>query len=211
MAKDCPARFVNFSKNLDEQRTYIIFGMVRSGTSMIAGLLWRIGIDMGNHDSGQYEDWNLNLNSLKKKGEGISKLKKNICLNNKEKEIWGWKDPLFANYAYELIEAIRNPYFILVLRDPFAITERLNVKDDDLIGKMQRAIKVQKKSLDLIESLQRPSMIVSYERSTRNRLKLIEELSKFAGKEYESFDEAFKEKLYKFMKPGRYKDSSSFV
>ena len=56
----------------------------------------RIGIDMGNHDTGQYEDWDFNLRSLKKKGEGISELKKNICVNNKEKEIWGWKDPLFC-------------------------------------------------------------------------------------------------------------------
>ncbi len=50
MMKDLPARFINFPESLHDQRTYIIFGMVRSGTSMMAGLLWRIGIDVGNYE-----------------------------------------------------------------------------------------------------------------------------------------------------------------
>ena len=212
MIKDCPARFINYSNNFEEERTYIIFGMVRSGTSMMAGLLWRIGIDMGNHDTGQYEDWDFNLRSLKKKGEGITEYKKNIIKNNVEKKIWGWKDPLFAKYAIELIDVIRNPYFIVVFRDPFAITERLAFSDDkDLFSSMNNTLKAQKNAIDLIESSEVPTMLVSYERALRNRENLIKDLCKFSGHEYENLDENYLSKLNNFMKPGRYKNKTEFI
>ena len=193
--------------------------MVRSGTSMIAGLLWRIGIDMGEHNSGQYEDWNFNLDFLKRNNQDISNLRDNIRKKNLTTKIWGWKDPMFAIHAKECIQDIRNPYFIVVLRDPFAVTERalaakrLKGIDDNksFFSSLKKTINAQTKAIELLESTCHPALVISYERAVRQNNTLIKDLYKFSGKSFEQETEEKLLKLNKFMKPGRYKPSTEFV
>ena len=59
--------------------------------------------------------------------------------------------------------------------------------------------------------LERPAMLVSYERALRNREYLIKYLFKFAGQEFENLDDSYLKKLNDFMKPGRYKNKTKFV
>lgn len=120
---------------------------------------------------------------------------------------------MFAIHAKECIQDIRNPYFIVVLRDPFAVTERLKGIDDNksFSSSLKKTINAQTKSIELLESTCHPALVISYERAVRQNNTLIKDLYKFSGKCFEQETEEKLLKLNKFMKPGRYKLSTEFV
>ena len=142
-------------KNIDS-KIVVVLGMHRSGTSMIAGGLSKIGINMGkrmlgrtpSNPLGHFEDedfYNLNRKILDFTGgnwrnppneENIlaqkDKFKKEIVdlifIKNREK-YWGWKDPRTSLTIQLYFPYLKNPYFIVCHRQAKAVAESLLQRD----------------------------------------------------------------------------------
>ena len=101
-------------------RTYIVFGVMRGGTSMVGGVLRGMGLYLGPNVSAQ------NQESAEFAGRPIPHMKETIEQVNLEHEVWGWKFPHASDYLDRLWGSIRNPHLICVYRDPVSNARGLN-------------------------------------------------------------------------------------
>ncbi len=134
-----------------QPKTIIILGMHRSGTSMVAGVLHNLGINMGdacigasvNNPYGHFEDINLialnqrilqaadadwkNPPSAKKilrlKGRFDNQIRK--LLKNVKAGDRGWKDPRTSLTIPLFLPHLKNPYFIVCRRRKKAVNKSL--------------------------------------------------------------------------------------
>ena len=145
------------------RKTIIILGMHRSGTSMIAGLITKMGISMGDdllgknpsNPFGHFEDrdfYNINREVLSKANGSWDnppneknilaqadlfnkRIEKLIKKKNNNRDIWGWKDPRTSLTIKLYMPYLINPYFIFCHRQDVKIAESLKRRDDFEIQK----------------------------------------------------------------------------
>jgi len=155
--------FLKFQENkhMNEKlpKEIIILGMHRSGTSMLSGMLDRLGIAMGedqpgrqvSNPMGHFEDGDLlSLNELILSQAGGSwdnpptaaqiqnqaaplddRIQK-IILDKRhanQDQHWGWKDPRTSLTIKLYLPYLRNPYIIWSQRDPDSISNSLRIRN----------------------------------------------------------------------------------
>ncbi len=136
----------------------VVLGMHRSGTSLVSGVLSKMGVNMGKrllkpsveNPKGYFEDlefFNLNATILHEAGgdwkappnkETLLKvMKKNrekfrdiINRKNKNSKLWGWKDPrtVLTIDGYMNFLSPKKTKFIIVFRNSLTIAHSLNKK-----------------------------------------------------------------------------------
>ena len=112
------------------ERTIIVLGVPRSGTSMMAGILRCLGVMMGeNIKPDKHED----LDFLFK--DNMHRIK-TTALRNQLYTQWGWKDPWIGSYLHFLLPYLCNPVYVRITRN-----EKDAIKSD-----MKRNKNVTKKS-----------------------------------------------------------------
>lgn len=142
-------------------KTIIILGMHRSGTSMVAGVLNILGVNMGKNLIGP--DWSnplghfeniefvrLNDEILKEAGgswdnppkreeiltqKGKFSLQIKNLIEKEKSEIWGWKDPRTSLTIELYLPYLENPYFIVCYRDSEKIAHSLEKRNKMKIEK----------------------------------------------------------------------------
>ena len=138
----------------------LVLGMHRSGTSMLSGVLDRLGVNMGedkpgrqvSNPMGHYEDGDflsLNESILAKAGgswdnppsieniqsqtASLTEEVQRIILSKEhanQNQIWGWKDPRTSLTIQLFLPYLKNPYIIWCQRDPAAIAGSLLKRND---------------------------------------------------------------------------------
>ena len=133
------------------EKTFIILGMHKSATSLIAGGLNNFGVNMGEklmggdewNKIGYFEDmefFRLNEEILKAAGGSwyeppserkILALKKEFGpkikkLVEKKSGLWGWKDPRTTLTIKLYLPYLKNPHFICCFRDPKEVARSLS-------------------------------------------------------------------------------------
>jgi hypothetical protein len=132
-----------------ERKTVIVLGAARSGTSVTAGLLASLGIDMGSvgyptrsNPRGAFEDRDferLHKEIFTAVGQGKSywdpprreeilrqqalfapRIERLIFEKSKGKRLWGWKHPRTILTIDLFLPYLVNPYFVIVLRNPLS-------------------------------------------------------------------------------------------
>lgn len=141
---------------MNEQKTVIVLGMHRSGTSVIAGILKALGIEMGkdawgcnySNSFGHFEDEEfnrVNIEIVKAAGgdwahpPSRAEILKAGCNFNHEMEeiinkretvaLWGWKDPQTILTLECWMPYIKNPVFIVVFRNNYDVALSLQERD----------------------------------------------------------------------------------
>ncbi|TXT64332.1 MAG: hypothetical protein BAJALOKI1v1_580012 [Promethearchaeota archaeon] len=128
------------------KKTVVVLTLPRSGSSLLAGILHRLGVDMGADEQlierkflnkfGCYEDRDFVLFNFKvlaeageigrfknhndKKIEYLINTKKNYIkklIQKKESDLWGWKDPSTIYTIPFLHQFLTNPFYICLRRD----------------------------------------------------------------------------------------------
>lgn len=118
--------------------TVVVLGAARGGTSMVAGALRILGVDMGaDIDASNNED----LAFLGHRGDRLvfadplheerrhsylKGIRAHITSRNERGVLWGWKDPLASYYVRDVAGLLVRPVFIAVTRDLTAIAIREN-------------------------------------------------------------------------------------
>ena len=163
-----------------KEKTVIVLGIARSGTTMLAEILSSIGIFMGEKLGVVKEDIEL-ANAIEKKD--LEKAKRLINIRNKNYNMWGWKRPEAFEYYHLWKGLFRNPYIIIIFRDPLSVALR-NMKSmnlDLMEGLNFYKIKLFK-LIDFIEKVNReniPIMLISYEKALLNSREFLEALFDF--------------------------------
>jgi len=148
--------------------------MHKSGTSMVAGVLEKLGVNIGkellsphwSNPLGHFENVkfvNLNERILKEaKGSWSEPPKEEYILSLKEKfseeiqkliekeesKIWGWKDPRTSLTIELYLPYLKNPYFFVCHRNIKAIAEELKERDNMEIVKGENLAKLYEKRIN---------------------------------------------------------------
>jgi hypothetical protein len=160
-------------------KTIIVIGQERSGTSMIAGTLAKLGVYMGNTLSNTYEDPEISLclkTGDRKKASAIIKERNQLY------STWGLKKPTGILLKRNWQKLFREPVYIIVFRDVFAIANRASISGGfDLFSGLYKALNRYHQIINFINRTKRPVLMVSYEKVLLNPGVFVQNLANFIG------------------------------
>ena len=200
-----------------QQRTVIIFGNARGGTTMVAKIIATMGVDVGttSQEAISLEDkmFRYDLYENETHEDIVMQLKTAIANNNMTKSLWGWKYPRASLYLEDVINVVRNPHLICVYRDSFACAMR-QVRDaldhDTQSLKLEHLIAEESRqclaNVEMIERLALPTMMCSYEKIISYPNDFIEAASSFLDI---SMAQSIKRRCLDDIHPGTYTGSIS--
>lgn len=193
------------------QRTYIIVGNGRGGTSMVAGVIAALGVPITAHKASvNHEDGDIvraaqgrdaagrKLNTTRAQDIGV--VRSIIAERNASFDLWGWKDPSADLYIKDVIDDLRSPHFIFVHRDIAAVaTSHLALQpESDPLGAIAGPLGRLNRYWQILAELRRPTLMVSYERGRMKPDILAAELAAFIGTEV---DDKAAELISRFVSP----------
>lgn len=163
------------------QKTYIVCGNFRGGTTAVAQLLVRMDIPMGekmdpNHNCEDLEFQQLLL------GETLDRmaLERLVTERNARHDIWGFKFPGAHRHMPEMLECFRNPHVIFVFRDPYAVADSEQRRTgQDLYLMMERTTGYNLRMTRLLQTLACPAHPVSFEQLLLRPAKVLDRLFAF--------------------------------
>lgn len=191
----------------ETQRTYVVFGTRRGGTSMVAGAVRALGLDLGNVGGRR------NNEDPQFQNRSMDDIRAAIERRDAARDVWGWKFPAAANYLPAIISSIRNPYFIVVYRDPVAAALSQANKDQRARQRTPRIALHECNSnanmnTGFILATDRPCLLVSHERALGDTGVLIDELADFLSLERPG--DSVRSRMLDYLAPGHYKSFSDF-
>ncbi|MFY0659091.1 MAG: hypothetical protein JXR15_01265 [Shimia sp.] len=166
----------NEASRTSKQRTFLIFGVNRGGTTATAGAIRRLGVFLGDDIGGNLED------RLFRKRFGLDAIRATVADRNANFGIWGWKHPHPHQYIDDLLPDLRNPRLILVTRDLTANTLGVSSWDREEVDKGLALYLAQtRKNVELIQRADCPVLLVSYEKLLVKPELVLRDISHFCG------------------------------
>jgi len=161
------------------EKTVIVLGVARSGTTMVASVLEALGVQMGEKLGPVFEDVALSKaieqRDLKCLGDILEK-------RNRQHVIWGWKRPSALKYYDVWKDRFRNPYVIVIFRDPFAIANRNRISMmSDLFKNMKQSAKQNAELITVLEKKNFPLLLCSYEKVLGSPERYVQAVDGFLG------------------------------
>lgn len=146
-------------------RTFIVTGLHRSGTSLVASVLRQVGIFMGTE-----------INDLVHEDETIAKmliardfpaLTRLIRERDAAYGTWGFKFPMLGKPLQPTdLARFSDPHIIVPFRDPVSIAVRKSLSEyQDSMRALRVAVDEQAAMVGFIEQVECPSLLFSYEKS----------------------------------------------
>jgi hypothetical protein len=154
------------------EKTVVIYGVQRGGTSMVAAVVAALGIDLAgqglNHEDPRFQ---------KADGEELDAL---IGARNAERPVWGFKAPQTTLKLDYLETRLRNPHYVCVFRNPAAVADSVMMRRGGAAGdQLKRALRFYDKMTELVGRTQDPLLVVNYERASADPEALVEALAGF--------------------------------
>jgi hypothetical protein len=180
-----PVLFMNSSgeRAVPEQRTVVVLGGYRGGTSMVAGLLRLMGLFMGFR-LGQRNNEDLDFQGAPP--ERIIELAEE---RGRMFDLWGWKCPGSIYSMDRIAGHLRNPRFIVIFRDVMAIAQ--NEMAREIYGfeeAVWRSADQQMRLADFVLKSSHPTLAASYERAVRDSDLFVRSLADFVGLDFPGGD-----------------------
>lgn len=158
-----------------KKKTIVVLGVERGGTSMVAGIVRTLGVNMGeqagrNHEDPRFltDDKDLLLERIKE--------------NDKKSSLWGFKVPKASLLLGFYDENLRNPHYILVFRNIEATVDSWCSRGpNDPILTAQHVMHYYSAVLDFFQDNKRPLIFTNYERACENPVGFVQDLAEFMG------------------------------
>lgn len=168
------------ASNAPAEKTVIILGVARGGTSMVAGALNKLGVYMGDAiNEVVFEDLTLSR-AVERRDE--LQVRAIIDDRNKRFRVWGWKRPSSIDYISDLESEFRNPVYVVVFRDIFSIANRNRLSMSiDVVSNMRRSLGEYLKIIEFLEKSTAPCILVSYDKAITNKEGFVRHLARFVG------------------------------
>ena len=189
--------------------TYIVVGLPRSGTSMVAGCLNHLGLFVGKQ-AGDVVFEDVALSSALETGD-LARARHLIRYYNARHDRWAWKRPAAWKALPRLLPLFRNPRLIVPFRDVLAISmrNRISVQTDVDLGLVSHT----REYLELLRALddvEVPTLMVSYEKALLSPAHFLDSLIDFCG--LSPGEEAYRQALG-FIEPDptRYLERARFI
>jgi hypothetical protein len=158
------------------EKTVVIFGCGRGGTSAIAGCLRHLGVWMPRLTHPLKHEWS----PVKYRDGAVDRTitRDAIFALNSLKKVWGWKSPkdLFSFSQYSTF--LRNPYVILIFRNLLDVCESASRHEAvDLLCSIEDNSAVNQEMVELALNSHLPTALISFEKAIREKERLVDMLS----------------------------------
>jgi hypothetical protein len=186
----------------ERQRTYIVFGTRRGGTSAAAGVLRALGLDLGDVGTRKTNE------DPAFQAKPLNEMRTAIKRRNAEKDVWGWKFAGAGSYLPELVGSVRNPYFVVVFRDPVAAAlsqarlDREHNKRSPSVA-LHESNANSNANMGLALASGRPCLLISNEKAVQYPDSLIDEIADFLYAPRP--EDPLRTRILDYISPGRYK------
>ena len=168
---------INAPEGPEDYKTVVVLGVERGGTSMAAGIIRALGVDMGQRAGLNHEDPRFIT-------EEDEKLEKLIRVRNKEANVWGFKMPKAVNKLAFFEQHLRKPYLIIVHRNLAAVADSWNQRGaGQYLDVIERALDYHRRIVEHLRQTKRPALIINYERSVKDKEETVREIAGFLGLE----------------------------
>ncbi len=146
-------------------RTFIVTGLERSGTSLVAAILRKVGIFMGSDINEIVHEDEAIANILLRRD--LASLVRLIRQRDTDYGTWGFKFPLlWQSLAHDDIGRFTAPHIIVTFRDPVAMAVRTSLSEyRDPVRALRAAVDEQAELGRFAERLDCPALLVSYEKA----------------------------------------------
>lgn len=164
------------------ERTVIVSGAARSGTSMVARVLHAAGVPMGSDvDQVVFEDAGFSV-LFEQRTLDRQALRALVDDRNRNHAVWGFKRPHLHEQDPAIIGMFRNPLVVLIVRDLVAVAERNVISEmlDPAVSLAAAANDLQR-VIGFARSLTCPVLLLSYEKALQNRPVFVDSLTRFCG------------------------------
>jgi len=165
------------------QRTFVIAGVPRGGTTMAAAVVYFLGVYLGPEED--LKDFTLEDQTLNQPYHDVQF--RRIKENDAQHDVWGWKNPGAIHSLKETSYALRNPHLIVVFRDMLATVQgEMRVDADNDINRPPDVIvenhldRIHENWRFILDS-QLPTLLISYELAMRYPERLVEQMVSFLG------------------------------
>lgn len=170
---------LNGSASALPQKTVIVLGLNRGGTSMVAGVLERLGIYMGETVPPLYED---RLLAHPIEHRNLRAARRVVRNHDQSHETWGIKNPARVLLTRRWQTIFREPVYVAVFRDTMAIANRRSVsREKDLFGELAVILAQYREQVNFLKACRRPALLVSYEKALINPTGFAHHLAGFLG------------------------------
>lgn len=144
------------------EMTVVVLGVERGGTSMAAGIVRALGVNMGKRAGLNHED-PLFLVSEE------DKLKRRIKTRDREEDVWGFKVPK-ASLQLDFYEKnLRNPHYVVVYRNSLAIVDSWVQRGaGNAIDVLDRISTYHDAILGMLRKTRNPVLLLNYERAVQD-------------------------------------------
>jgi len=163
-----------------EEKTIVVLGMARGGTSAVSGALSKLGVFMGK-TSGEpiFEDIHLaspiEANDPTKAGKIIEQY-------NSDYNTWGFKRPALIRYINSYHTTFRNPRYIIVFRDLLATANRAEISNQlDTAATLDNLLIDLQQLIHFIKEHNPYALLVSYEKLLQNPKEFVSQVIAFCN------------------------------
>jgi hypothetical protein len=172
---------INDAQPAPAERTLIVLGVARSGTTMVAGALHHLGIPMGmgERPNDVFEDVEL---AGAVEGDDPDRLQALIARRNDAHAVWGWKRPSAITRMERLQRQFRNPEYLVVFRDVFAIANRNRISvRADIVANMEDTLRRYAELLSFLRTCTARALLISYEKAMLRPRTFVDALAAHVG------------------------------
>lgn len=173
----CPSiHFLNNSFPFSE-KTILVFGCGRGGTSAVAGVLRILGVFMPNAHPLKHESSPISYEGSRVNREATRRSIENF---NLKYPIWGWKAPKDVFCLDQYIDMIRNPHIIIVFRNILdVIDSTCRHEKIDFVASAIEVADVYKELCKRLTFTCLPVALINYERMCNNPMETVSEIDRW--------------------------------
>ena len=182
------------------EKTLLVTGLARSGTSMLAVLLQEAGVWMGDH---VYEPINEDAEITQMlRARDFTRLDALIRRQNAKTPIWGFKMPdLHQFLQHDELDRFRNPHLLVIYRDPVAVAARAAMSEQAAGAEAFIETTAAMHSIaQFVRASRLPFLLLSYEKALLFPQGFIDAVLTFCGI---APDEAKRARLRRHIQPNR--------
>lgn len=166
---------------LPTQRTIVVTGIGRGGTSAMATVLYEAGLPrLGRIRRHTQEDWTLGTLLRERRFEAFAERARR---RDAVYDVWGFKWPTAYHFP-QAMASLRNPRFVVMHRDLVAMSVRNGLDNNlpgDAVAWLRKVHLWQSQQIRFAIESPYPCLCVSYEKLLTNTQQVLDRVSEFVG------------------------------
>ncbi|WP_349829373.1 hypothetical protein [Brevibacterium litoralis] len=162
------------------EKTLIVVGPARGGTSMVAGTLHHLGVFTGQGSNAPvFEDTHL-ANAFE--NGTAADVKRIAGQYGEQHDVWAYKRPGIIDNFGKIHDTVRNPIYLFIFKDIFSMANRNNISMQlDIVNGLDMALTGYKKITGFIQRRRPNGLLLSYDRVLQSKESFVDVLTQLVA------------------------------